>query len=347
MRHGLKETISQMKLRYKFILPIILLASSAVYAADMGTWVSARFFRLTGGINDTSDSSSIEVTEAADLQNVLFSTSGAIKRREGFTHLNSSSLGAASTFTGLTYYKQSDGDRFLVGLVSNGATDTVQKMDYTSTAGSPDGTWDSISSSLSLAFTDDQLADFATATDILYGDGTHSLIKWTGTGDATELTSLPDATMVEFHKRILWLAGRSDVRNCVSFSGLDTPETFNNTTCTGDGDYLLVETDDGQTISGIKSALDCLYIFKTESIWRACGADRDNLYLEQMVRGIGAASNQAITLINNKFIFLTSQGNVAIYDGGITVQVLSGKIQGTLDSLNPARISKSVAVAFD
>ena len=327
-----------------------LLLLSLPVSAAMGNWKCYRFLNLTGGLSDTADSSSIALNEAAAIQNYVFSTSGSIIRRLGFTRLNSSTLGASAVVSGLTYYKQADGDRFLVSLVSDGTTDTVQKMDYTSVAGSPDGTWDSITGSTALSFTHDEPVDFATATDnlyIAYGDGTRSLLKWTGTGDISELTTLPDATMVEFHKRILWVAGNSTDKSCVQFSGLDTPETFNDTDCAGTGDYLLIETDDGQVITGLKSALDCLYIFKSESIWRACGADRDNLYVEQMVRGTGAASNQSIALINNKFLFLTSQGNVAIYDGGINIQILSGKIHGTLSQLNPARFAKALATAFD
>lgn len=306
-------------------------------------WTAVEFFNLTGGLNDGADPTAIAPNEASDLQNVVLNTSGGIEKRSGFSNINGTVLGATATLTGLTFYRQSDGDRFLVGLVSNGATDTIQKMDYAGSSG-PDGTWDNVTGSLSLAFADDELADFVTAEDILYaayGDGTRSLLKWTGTGNASELTSLPDATMAEFHKRILWLAGRSDARSRVDFSNLDEPETFTST------DFLLVETDDGQNITGLKSALDCLYVFKTESIWRICGADRDNLYLEQMVRGIGAAGNQSIALINNQFLFMTSQGDVALYDGGLTVQILSAKIEGTLSGMNMDRFDDAVGLAFD
>jgi len=326
------------------LLSLAFLLILGVPASAQENWQAYDFFNLTGGLNDTFDPTAIAPNEASALQNVVFSTSGGIAKRAGYGRLTASSLGSSVVFTGLGFYSQADGDRFLVALTSNGATDQVYKMDYGSGTSGPDGTWDDVSASLSLSFADDELADFATAQDTLYiayGDGTRSLLKYTGSGDATELTSLPDATMVEFHKRILWLAGRSDARSRIDFSNLDDAETFTAT------DFILVETDDNQVITGLKSALNCLYVFKTNSIWRICGADRDNLTLEQMVTGIGAASNQAIATINNQFLFVTSQGDVAVYDGGITVQIVSSKIEGTLGSLNYQRFTKAIAVAFD
>ena len=65
-----------------------------------------------------------------------------------------------------------------------------------------------------------------------------------------------------------------------------------------------------------------------------------------MVRGVGAAGNQSIVLINNQFLFLTSDGDVAVYDGGITVKIISSKIEGTLNALHPGRFEQAVGLAF-
>ena len=330
----------------KFIpfIAIFGLIFCQVAQADVGTSRAYDYFNLTGGLNDTADPVTLSPNEAADLQNVIFSNAGGIERRGGFSRINSSAIGSTAVGTGLTFYRQSDADRFLVSLVSSGVTDKLYKMDYGAGTTGPDGTWDDVSSSLSLSFSDNELGDFAPFQDTLYiayGDGTRSLLKYTGSGDATELTSLPDAAMVEAHKRILWVAGRSDARSQLNFSNLDVPETFTAT------DSIAVETNDNQVITGIKSALDCLYVFKTESIWRVCGSDRDNFNLEQMVRGVGASGNQTIALINNQFVFLTNQGNIVVYDGGITIQLLSSKIQGTLSTLNLERLPQAVGLAFD
>ena len=325
------------------VLAVLAMLAVPVVRAQLEQWQALDLFDLRGGLNTTADTTAVAPNEAADIQNMVLDVSGSVSTREGFTRLTTSAFGSSATATGLAFYKQSGGNRYVVGTLSNGLTDSIRKQDYGGN-GLPDGIWDDITPATGVSFPDDTLADFATVQDVLViedGVSTTAPVQWTGSGVATAISGSPNASMVEFHKRILWFAGRWDARSRVDFSNLDAYNTYTTT------DFILVETDDGQVITGLKSALDCLYVFKTESIWRICGSDRDNLNLEQMVRGIGAASNQSIALINNKFIFQTSQGNFVIYDGGITVQLLSGKIQGTLDALNQDRIAKTVAVAFD
>lgn len=327
----------------RWLLPLLLLLAWPVSAQTMGEWTAREYFDLTGGMNNTKDVTALDPTEASDLQNVVFSSSGGIEKRPGFARINSSAACASGAFTGLFQYKQADGDRFLLGICTN---DTIVKMDYGAGTTGPDGTWDNITDSLSFAVGQDDLADFATVQDVaVIEDGlrTTDPYTWTGTGNATSLTAAPNASMVEFHNRILWVAGRSDARSRVDFSNLDDYTTWTST------DFILVETDDGQVITGLKSFIDCLYVFKTESIHRICGRDRDNLRLEQMYNGIGAASNNSIAIINNKLVFLTNLGDVAVYDGGINIQIISSKIEGTLssDNLNLNRLQYASAVAFD
>ena len=326
---------------------LALCLTTPVVAQQMGNWRAFEFFNLTGGLNNTNDPTAIAINEASDLQNIVLTNSGGIEKRQGFTSINSSAACGSTAFTGNFMYRQADGDRFLMGLCVN---DTILKMDYGGGTSGPDGTWDDITGSLSFAIGQDNLADFATVQDVVIiedGLSTTPPFVWTGSGNATSLqdddADAPNASMVEFHKRILWLAGESGAESEVTFSNLDAYQSWTTT------DTILVETDDNQIITGLKSALDCLYVFKTESVWRICGADRDNLTLEQMVSGIGAASNSAIELINNRFVFLSDQGNVIVYDGGITVQVLSRKIETTLssDTINMARLKFARSASFD
>ena len=333
-----------MRLRFSaYLLALLLSVSWQVPVSAQANWVSIDFFGLTGGLANGLDPTALKPNEASDLQNVVFSTSGGVQKRNGFARINASAACGSQAFTGLFMYKQADGDRFLVAVCAN---DTVVKMDYGGGSSGPDGTWDDITGSLSFAVGNNEQADFATVQDVLViedGLNTTDPYTYTGTGNAAILTAAPNSTMVEFHNRILWVAGRSDARSRLDFSNLDDYTTWTST------DNILVETDDNQVITGLKSALDCLYVFKTESIHRVCGRDRDNLRLEQMVRGIGAASNSAIEVINNKFVFLTSQGDVAIYDGGINVQFISEKITGTLDSsvVNFGRLQYAKAATLD
>lgn len=156
-------------------------------------WRPFLFLKNTGGLNDSFDPTAIADDEASAIQNFVFTTGGAISKRQGFTEINSTAISATADFTGGLMYKQSDGDRFLVALVSDGGTDTIQKMDYSGGTGGPDGTWDNISGSLSLGFGADDQADFATAFDIVViedGVNTTAPYQWTGSGDAIDLGGL-------------------------------------------------------------------------------------------------------------------------------------------------------------
>ena len=324
---------------------LLLLSGALSYTAtaQVGTWVAKTFTKFTGGLNDGADPTILNEQEASSLQNVVFTTSGAIAKRPGWGHVNPAATCGGLAATALTFYKQADGDRYLAAVCGN---DTLKKMDYAGGSAGPDGVWDDITGALSFNTDADTPADFATAQDILViedGLGTTAPYEWSGSGNADGLDgSPPDATMVEFHKRHLWLAGRTDAPSRLDFSALDNVESWSTST-----DFILVETDDGQPITGLKSGLDCLYAFKSHSIWRVCGTNKDDFTLEQMVTGVGAANNASITSINNQFIFLTTEGDVAIYNGGLDVQILSAKIEGTMADLDFDRLDEAAGVAFD
>lgn len=330
-----------------FLIGITLL-TQPVFAQS--PWQAVEFFKLSGGLNDSFDPTALESNEASDLQNVVFTTGGSVKKRSGFSQINSTAAPSASAVTtGGTFYKLSDGTRYLVRLV-NDTTDLIQKMDYGAGTSGPDGTWDDITGATAIAVGNDHQGDFAQAFDTLViedGVNTTAPFKWTGSGNAAVLGgSPPEATMVEYHKNHLWSAGDTDNRSRVVFSNICITSSTCIETYTAT-DFFELDTNDGQVITGIKSGLDCLYVWKTSSIWRICGSSRDTFTQEQMVRDIGTASNSSIAIINNQFLFKTQLGDYAVYDGGINVKILSSKIEGTLAALNQNRLDAVRATAFD
>ena len=314
-------------------------------------WQAVEIFDFSPGLNDGGDPTSLQLGEASDLQNVVFTTSSAIQKREGFSRINSTANPSATAATiGGTMYRQSDGDRFLIRLVNDGGSDRIQAMDYGAGTAGPDGTWDNITGSVTFSVGNDNQGDFSQAFDTLViedGVNTTAPFKWTGTGNAADLGgSPPNATMVEYHKNHLWSAGNNTNPSRVNFSNICTTaasciETYTAT------DFFELDTNDGQVVTAIKSGLDCLYAWKTGSIWRICGSSRDTFTQEQMVRDIGTRSNSSVVVINNQFLFKTHLGDYARYDGGINVEILSTKIEGTLNALNLNRMDAVRATAFD
>lgn len=336
--------------RWLVVLAVLLGLTITVQAQTAFPWTAFEFFQLNGGLNNGYDPTAIATNEASDLQNVVFTTGGAIRKRQGFGHINASAAPSASAITtGGAFYKLSDGTRYLVRLVADTA-DYIQKMDYGAGTAGPDGTWDDITGATAISVSQDHQGDFAQAFDTLIiedGVGTTPPYKWTGTGNAAALGGSPDnATMVEYHRNHLWSAGEAANPSRVNFSNICTTsssclETYTTT------DFFELDTNDGQTVTGIKSGLDCLYVWKTASIFRICGTSRDSFTQEQMVRDIGTQSNASIVVINNQFIFKTQYGDYARYDGGVNVEIISAKIEGTLNALNLDRLNTTRATNFD
>ena len=312
-------------------------------------WRMFEYFDLTGGLNDGADQTVVKPDEASDLQNVVFTVSGAIKRRSGFTQLNSTAVPTGGIMTGLAQYTQVDGTRFLVATVANSGviTGSVYTMPYGGSTAGPTGTWTERTGSILVESTQNTLADYALAEGVIVledGDGTTPPATWNGSGDLSAIVGfgvVPNASMVEYHKNILWVAGDTAHPSLLSFSNIGDLTAWTET------DFLNINTDDGQRIRAIKSALDCLYVFKDASIWRVCGSDRDNLIQEQMVQGYGTLSNQSVQLIQNTFYFVTQRGEIAAYDGGIHVQVISQKVTGTLQSIDISRLGQAVSTTFN
>ena len=327
----------------------LLLGVGLAAHASAATWANYDFFDLVGGLADGLEATAIKPSDASDLQNVVFSTGGAISRRDGFARINSTADPSTSgTSTGLFFWKQVDGTRFLVRLAQD-STDRIQRMDYGAATTGPDGTWDNIEGSLAPSFGADDQADFAPALNVLViedGVNTTAPYQWTGSGNASALTGAANAQIVEYHKNHLWTGGNNTNASQIAFSALCTTSSTCLTSWTAT-DVINLETNDGQIVRGLKSGLDALYVWKDNSIWRISGDNRDNWVREQMVRDVGTLSNASIQVLNNLFVFVTPRCDIAIYDGGLNVQIISKKMQGTIDGLNLDRCDEATAFVFD
>lgn len=329
-----------MKRLFSVFLAFLLITSNAFGGVS---WSKFSYFDNIGGLNDAFSPIKIGDNEASDLQNVVFTTSGNWKTRGGTAKLNSSTLGASVICTGLKYYKPTSGTKYIVGIFDN---DKIYKMDY-SAGGGPDGTWDDITGSLSFAIGQNDLASFTIGEDTLIiedGLNTTAPYKWTGSGNAAALSgSPPNATMVAYHKRMAFAAGNNTNPSTFYFTDVGNIENWT----TGLSGNLSIETNDGSIIRAIVPGFDALYFWKDYSIWRLSGDDKDTFQLQRMVSNIGTLSPKSIARIGNDFFFVSSQGDIYVYDGAIGVKLISTKIQGSIDNANFARFQYASGELFD
>lgn len=316
-------------------------------------WVKFSYFQNWGGLNDQLSSTEIQDNEATEIQNIVFDTGGALKKRFGFTTVPSTIIQKVATGTtvavnGIAFYKKNNGNRYAVVIANNDSKATAMKKDYQAGGGLTDGAWENIDNpNLPSAFADSYKVDFAVAEDnivITMESSTGSQpFLWTGTGRVARLTydaDCPNASIGEYHRNHLFLSGNSTNPSRTYFSALDNITNYTAT------DFFDVQTSDGTQVRGLLSIYNALYIFKDKSIWRLSGEERDSFILEKMVEGVGTLSNNSIQVVNNLIYFTTSQNDIAVYDGGYNVQFLSQKIRNTISNLNFSRATNTLGLAF-
>lgn len=323
-----------MKKLIVFLLATFLFVSTAEAALKKAQ--KFEYFNNTGGLNDKLSPISIKDSEASALQNVNFTLGGAIMKRKGYSSDNHVYLNGP--VTGLYQYTQKDGTEYLVAT----AGQKIYKMD------SLDGAFDDITSTLTIATGSTALFDFTIANNNLVATNqTNQVIKWTGSGNGSDLTAAPQGQWVEFHQNIVFMAntitdtaGASDVQpSRLYFSNVLDETTWTST------DYIDVGADDGSEITGLAVLLDTLYIFKENAIFRLSGTNRDDFVLSRMVNGVGCISGRSIQVINNRIIFQARDG-IYVYDGGINVKKISARIEDTLDDLDATKNEFSVSANF-
>lgn len=297
-------------------------------------------FDSSGGLNNKVSPVLLKDNEAADLQNVVLDTIGQFQTRSGYAKINSSTVGADTSCTGIKYYEKASGSQYLVAVFDDG---TIRKMDYSS---GPDGTWDDITGALSFTNGVNVPASFTVAEDTLLiedGIGTTAPYKWTSSGNAAALGgSPPNAKIITYHKNMAFAAGNSSNPSTLYFSDLGDIENWT----TGLSGNFNIETNDGTSIRALIPGFDALYIFKDKSIWRLSGDDKDNFVLQRMIPDLGTLSNQSVARLGSDIIFVSDQGDIFIYDGSIGVKNISSKIEATIDAANFARFQYAKGIVF-
>jgi len=327
----------------KKILTLLLILAITNPAFAAVKWTPFDFFANTGGLNDGFAPMAIADNEASDLQNIVLSTYGTFKTRDGYAKLNSLTLGASVICTGLKYYAPTSGTKYIVGIFDN---DKIYKMDY-QIGGGPDGTWDDITGLVSFLVSQNNLASFAVGEDVLMiedGLNTTAPFKWDGSGNVEDLGgSPPNATMIAYHKNMAFAAGNNTYPSTLYFTDVGNIENWT----TGISGNVSIATNDGSEIRVIMPGYDALYIWKDYSIWRLSGDDKDTFQLQRMITGVGCSSPKAVSRIGNDFFFTSTQGDTYLYDGAIKLLNISTKVQGTINNANFSRWQYAVSEQFN
>lgn len=335
------------------VIAVFSLALSNKSFADL-PFKKYSFFSNYGGLNDSLSQIDVKDNESTALQNVLFDTAGAISKRYGYSNVGSGQadqvIANSSAITGLGYYvNQNTGNKYIVSVANVIGNAYVFEKQLDASGSIPGGPWTQIGhTGLPTNYTDDEQPTLTNANNTLIFTFPAFTgwppYAWQATGNVYKFTTdpnCPNATISSYFNNILFLAGDPTHPSRVSFSDLTGGITTFVAT-----DFFDLDKNNGHYITALVPAFGNLYIFEDNSIWMLTGSSRDTFALQKMVDNVGTLSNHAPSIINNNIFFITSQNDIAVYDGTFTVKYISPKIRNTIGSNNFNRAAQALGIGF-
>ena len=274
---------------------------------------------LGGGLNTASGPLGLQDNESSDLQNIDFNQFGSILSRNGYTTLNGSALSGSPDIDGLWLYQSSSLEKAIS--VAGGK---VYKMDDL------DGTWDDITGTLTI--TSGHHCDFENFLNTVLITNNHNPpFKWAGTGNASAMTvpaTLTKAKFITQYENYTILANitlNTGVhKSRFYWSTIKTIDTWNS------ADFIEVEKDDGQEITGCKVLGDSLVILKERKIIKYMfTGDRDIPFVKIRTNSpVGCVAPWSIQEVKNGLVFLSYDG-LYYFDGNNSYKI-SDRINPTI-----------------
>lgn len=311
------------------------------------------FFQNQGGLDDSMSTLSIKDSEATAIGNIVFDSAGAIKKRYGYQNITGSSNvsqvgGGNFAVTGLSYYiNPSTGNKYLVAIANVSGQATAYEKQLDASNNIPNGPWINIgSSNLPNNYTNDEQPVMNSANGVLVisfpAFTGWPLLAWQATANVYKFPlGAPNSKINAYFNNILFSAGDPSAPTTVRFSDLTSGITTFDVT-----DFFTLNLNDGHYVTAMIPAFGNLYIFEDNSIWMLTGSSRDTFALQEMVNNTGTLSPHSVFLVNNNIYFVTSQNDIAIYDGVFTVKYLSSKIRNTIGANNFNRAPQALGIGF-
>lgn len=284
-----------------------------------------------GSLDTTSDPSSsapegMPEEASPNCLNVVFDKVQSVQSRKGYIKLLTTAL--TNFIGGMFSLYQSSGTKQLIYASGNKLYKYNNAGGSTALTGAP------------ATFTNNQQWDFDELLDNMYGaNGVDPFIVYNGTNYSIANAGIT-AQFIKIHKNRVYAANKNS--STIYFSDAGSPTSFpvNN--------FIAINTNDGQNISGIDDILDNLVIFKDESVWILTGEPLGagntttigNLQLRQANSPVGCSAFRTICKVDQTLFFMHYSGIYALQN--YSVQLISPFLLTTFqDGMNSAFISLS------
>ena len=322
-----------------------MLFCSYAHADDPDRLISYPPQKIMGfrGLDTRSTKPTLADSRASDLKNVILSPALDLRQRFGYSIINDTVDDLWLTqeaVTGIFDAVYSDATSWTYAFVGD-------KVKYDNS-----GTWTDISFPANLTAGQDNqfLCIMALDTAICTNDVDVPLqINSTPVKSDLLLAGLSD-TLTKA-RTVVWFRNYLIFGNTVEatverptrfrWSNVGTTETYS------DDDFVDISTFAGDEIIGFAEIYGDLYIFLTNSIWKASLVGGDDVFVfRKVIDNIGAIATHAIQIINlsdnrSAVIFTDEKKRILMFNGA-TVTDIGNIIQPTLNGLSEARIQYAV-----
>lgn len=302
---------------------------------------------LNKGLNNLVSSSLIDNKELSDIRNMEYDEGGVLRKRAGYVAVG----------TALTAAKG-------LGVFRTESYNYLLTVDGTALKYLLAGVWTSISG-----------ASYTAGREITFSQVRNKVYVWNGqdggsSWDGTTLTrpgTMPKASFAIFYGDKHIAAGVAGQPNRLFISQSDDGSAF--TRAAGElstaggvpgatvfsgttANFIDVRKDDGDQITGLARYSNTLIIFKRKSIYQLDFDSSAQPVITPVTSSTGCISHKSIDSVENDVYFLSPEGirvlgNEPQYFTAIRTNVLSIRIQPTIDSINPQYQSKSNALYFN
>jgi hypothetical protein len=257
---------------------------------------------------------------AQDMRNISSQYFPALSLRPGFSMLGSNLGGRV---TGLSSWQNTE-----LNAVANGI---FSKWNGTSWVGISGGTGLSTSADCSFANFKGNLS----AVNLIMANGVDPVKRYDGSTVQNLANAPANLNYIVQHDNRLYGA----VGNTIYFSALSKADDWSTAK---DAGQIVLETNNGQQIIGLRSGNQHVTVFKNSSIHELFGTGPNNYRLIEVAADIGAYSNKAITVVSGVMYFISNK--IYQYSGGSQPDwTFSKPVQNYINGINPAAVSKCVA----
>lgn len=250
-----------------------------------------------GGLDTTTDPTLMNDIDSPDALNNIYDSVQSTASRKGYTKLLTTKT--ASFIGGMYALYQSNGTKQIVYASGN------QLYIYNNAGGS------TVITGSPASFTTNQQWDFDEYQDTVYGgNGTDALISYNGSpsGGLAIVNSGIMPQFVKVHKNRVYCVNKNSSTLYFSDAGDPTSFPVNN--------FIQINTNDGQNITGLSVILDNLIIFKSDSVWILTGdplgagntTTIGNLQLRQANSSVGCSAFRTIQLVDQDLFFMHVSG---------------------------------------